>query len=118
MTVTLNSITLNCKRLDENCTVVASQWDAWVSGAYKRKVKAYGIYRVWTLDCVENGVAWASSAAKSFQDTASAGTSVTFSVDDQVRVISTSVYILGVTIHVADVAGQNIRYFTLTLQEA
>jgi len=33
-------------------------------------------------------------------------------------VLSTNVYILGVTIDVADLAGKNIRYFSLNLQEA
>jgi len=118
MTVTLDSKTLDCKSLGEGAEVVASRWDVWVSGAFKRKVKVRGLVRTWTLDCVENSVAWASSQAKSFEDTAAAGTTVTFAVTDEVRVISTTVYILGVAIQAADLAGKNIRYFTLTLQEA
>jgi hypothetical protein len=118
MTVILGGRTLICKRLAEACPVVATQWDAWVSAAFKRKVKPYGVVRVWTLDCVENGVAWASSQAKSFEDSEAAGSQLAFSVDDQVRVISTNVYVMGVNIDAVDLAGKNIRYFTLTLQEA
>jgi hypothetical protein len=118
MTVTLDGKTLDCKHLAEDCAVINTQWDAWVSSAYKRKVKVLGICRKWTLDVVENNVAWASSSCKSFQDSGLAGTVLTFNVDDQVRVISTSVYILDVRIDVADLAGKNIRIFTLTLQEA
>lgn len=118
MAVTLDGKTLDCKSLGEGFEVVARQWDAWINGAFKRKVKVRGIVRAWTLDCVENGVAWASSQAKSFEDTAAAGTTVTFAVTDEVRVISTTVYILAVAIQAADLAGKNIRYFTVTLQEA
>jgi hypothetical protein len=118
MTVTLDGKTLDCKSFGEGAEVVASQWDAWVSSAFKRKVQVRGVVRAWTLDCVENGVAWASSQAKSFEDTAAAGTTVAFVVTDEVRVISTTVYILAVAIQAADLAGKNIRYFTLTLQEA
>lgn len=118
MAVTLDGKTLDCKSLGEGFEVVASQWDAWISGAFKRKVKVRGIVRNWALDCVENGVAWASSQAKSFEDTAAAGTTVAFAVTDEVRVINTTVYILAVAIQAADLAGKNIRYFTVTLQEA
>jgi hypothetical protein len=118
MTVTLDGKTLDVKSLGEDFQAVNSQWDAWENQAYKRKLKVVGKVRQWTLDCVENNVAWASSQAKSFQDSATAGSTVSFSVTDEVRVINTTVYILGVQIHVADLAGKNIRYFTLSLQEA
>jgi len=118
MTVTLDSKTLDCKSMSEDFQTFRSEWDAWESQTYKRKVKVKGIIKRWTLDCVENGVAWASSQAKSFEDTAAAGTSVTFAVTDEVRVINISVYILAVQIYVADLAGKNIRHFSLTLQEA
>jgi hypothetical protein len=118
MTVTLDGKTLDCKGLSESCQAISTQWDAWVSAAYKRKVKVFGICRKWTVSVVENGVAWASGSCKSFEDTAAAGTTVTFAVTDEVRVISTSVYVLDVTIDIVDLAGKNVRYFTLTLQEA
>jgi hypothetical protein len=118
MTVTLDSKTLDVRGFDEDFQVVNSQWDAWQNQTYKRKVKVFGVTRQWTLDCVENNAAWASSQAKSFQDSGTAGSTVSFQVTDEVRVINTNVYILGVKIHVADLAGKNIRYFTLTLQEA
>jgi hypothetical protein len=118
MTVTLDGKTLNVKSLSEHFQVINRQWDAWENQAYKRKVKVRGKVRVWTLACVENNVNWASGQAKSFQDTGEVGTTVTFAVTDQVRVINATVYILEVTIDIADLAGKNIRYFTLILQEA
>jgi hypothetical protein len=118
MTVTLDGKTLDCKSLGEGFEVVASQWDAWINNVFKRRLKVRGVVRTWTLDCVENSVAWTNSQAKSFEDTGLAGTTVNLTVTDEVRVINTSVYILGVAIQVADLAGKNIRYFTVTLQEA
>lgn len=118
MTCTLDGKTLDVKSLDEDAPVIDAQWDAWLSGWYSRKVKVRGIYRVWTLSCVEKEVAWASSQVKSFEDNAAWGTILAFVVTDEVRVINTSVRILGVQIHIADLGGKNIRYFTLTLQEA
>jgi hypothetical protein len=118
MTVTLDSKTLDCKQLSENCQIIVTQWDAWISAVFKRKVKVLGVVRVWTLSCVENNVAWGSSQAKSFEDSGKAGTELAFAVTDEVRVISTNVYVLGVIIDAMDLAGKNIRRFTLTLQEA
>ena len=118
MTVTLDGKTLDVRALGEDLEVVNSQWDVWENQTYKRKVKVLGIVRHWTLECVENNVAWSSSQVKSFEDTAAVGTTVTFVVTDEVRVVNTSVYVLGVQIQVADLAGKNIRHFTLTLQEA
>jgi hypothetical protein len=118
MTVTLDGKTLDTKRLSEGFEVVNGQSDDWENSAYKRKVKVLGVIRTWTLECVESVVAWTSSQAKSFQDTGEAGTTVTFTVTDEVRVINTSVYILDMAIQIADLAGKNIRYFTVTLQEA
>ena len=118
MTVSLDGKTLDVRGLDEDLEVVNSQWETWQNQTYKRKVKVLGIVRHWTLECVENNVAWSSSQVKSFEDTAAVGTTVTFVVTDEVRVVNTSVYVLGVQIQVADLAGKNIRHFTLTLQEA
>jgi hypothetical protein len=117
MTVTLDSKTLDCKSLSEGFEIIHIQGDDSENGAYKRKVKVLGVLRTWTLECVESAVAWSSSQAKSFQDTAAAGTTVTFTVTDEVRVIGTTVYILGMTIDAADLAGKNVRRFTLALQE-
>lgn len=118
MTVILDGKTVVCKQLNEDCKAVAIQWDAWLSSAYKRKIKTYGLIRVWTLKCVESGVLWASSQVKSFEDSELAGSVLALSVDDEVRAISTNVYVLGVSIDAVDLGGKNLRYFTLTLQEA
>jgi hypothetical protein len=117
MTVTLDGKTLDCKQLSEDCAVISTQWDAWINSAYKRKLKVLGTVRTWTLHCMENGVAWTSSSAKSLENSAANGTTLTFSVTDEVRIIGTSVYVLGVSIDAVDLAGKNIRYFTITLQE-
>lgn len=118
MTVTLDGKTLNVRSISEDFKVLNSQSDGWQSGAYKRKIKVIGITRVWTVECFENAIAWASSQAKSFEDSGQAGTELAFAVTDEVRVISTNVYVLAVNIDAMDLAGKNVRYFTLTLQEA
>jgi len=118
MTVTLDGKTLDALSLAESFEVINTQWDRWESGEAKRKVKARGVVRVWTLRIVENGTAWASSQAKSFEDSGRAGTQLAFAVTDEVRVISTNVYVLAANIDAIDLAGKNVRYFTLTLQEA
>ena len=117
MTVTLDGKTLDVLHLGESADPVQVQWDAWENSAYKRKVKVYGLVRRWSLNCVEKEVAWASSQAKSFQESAGAGTTVTFQVTDQVRIVDTNVKILHVGLNVADLAGKNVRRFSLTLQE-
>jgi hypothetical protein len=118
MTVTLDGKTLDALSLGEGFEVITTQWDRWEGGEAKRKVKARGVVRVWTLRVVENGTSWASSQAKSFEDSGNAGTELAFAVTDEVRVISTNVYVLAIMIDAMDLAGKNIRRFTLTLQEA
>lgn len=118
MTVTLDGKTLNAKSLHEDFSVVNKQSDVWENGEYVRKVSVRGVIRTFSVQCVENNVAWASSQAKSFEDTGTAGTTVTFAITDQVRVLSTTVYILGVSMDAQDLAGKNIRRFTVNLQEA
>lgn len=117
MTVTLDGRTLDCRALHEDFEVVNKQNDVWYLGVYRRLVKVRGVVRKWSLQCVENGVNWASSQAKDFQDKGAAGTTVTFAVTDQVRVLSTTVYILAMTIDAQDLAGKNIRRFTVNVQE-
>jgi len=118
MTVTLDGKTLDVKSFHEDFLVVNAQSDVWVLGEYTRKVSVRGVIRKWNVQCVENAVNWASSQAKSFQDTGTAGTTVTFAITDQVRVLSTTVYILAMTIDAQDLAGKNVRRYTVSLQEA
>ena len=118
MTVTLDGKTLEALMIGESLEVINNQWTRWENGKAKRKIKSRGCVRVWTLRVVENGTTWASSQAKSFEDSGEAGTELTFAVTDEVRIISTNVYVLAVNIDAMNLAGKNVRYFTLTLQEA
>jgi hypothetical protein len=119
MGTTLDGQALTVTKWGEDCPAQASQWDAWVNSTWKRKVKVYGIVRTYIIDCVEQAVAWASSLANYFEGKASSGTSVVFYSDQAVRPVnSVSVYVMRVTWTLESVAGQNIRKFTLTLQEA
>ncbi|MGA2766922.1 MAG: hypothetical protein ABSF24_01210 [Candidatus Bathyarchaeia archaeon] len=87
--------------------------------ARKRLMKIYGLVRTYRLDCVEQNVAWASSLVNYFEQKASAGTVLAFTSDLSVRaVISTNVYITGVNFTAENIGTQNIRNFTLALQEA
>jgi hypothetical protein len=82
-------------------------------------MKIYGLVRTYRLDCVEQNVAWASSLVNYFEQKASAGTVLAFTSDLSVRaVISTNVYITGVNFTAENIGTQNIRNFTLALQEA
>jgi len=117
MTVTLNGKTLDVLEFGEGADPVQSHWDAWQNSAYKREIKVYGVEETWRLACVEKDVAWADSQPKSFEEAAEAGDPVAFVVTDEERAANTSAYILAVSVHFANLAGKNIRYFTLTLQE-
>jgi hypothetical protein len=115
----LDGQSLTVTKWAEDATVQASQWDSWSGTAYKRKVKVYGIVRTYTIDCIESGVAWAQSLANYFENTALSGIPVIFYSSQAVRPVnSVSVYVLDVSWTLENIAGQNIRKFTLTLQEA
>ncbi|MCJ7635480.1 hypothetical protein MUP77_24210, partial [Candidatus Bathyarchaeota archaeon] len=89
------------------------------AGICKRIVKFYGLIRTYQLDYVEQNVAWASSLVNYFEQKASAGTALAFTSDLSVRsVTSTNVYVTGVNFTAENVGTQNIRNFTLALQEA
>jgi len=85
----------------------------------KRLMKVYGLVRTYRLDCVEQNVAWASSLVNYFEQKVSAGAALAFTSDLSVRAVtSTNVYVTGVNFTAENVGTQNIRNFTLTLQEA
>lgn len=116
---TLDGQPLTVTKWGENVQTVASQYDAWVSGAYKRKVKVYGIIRTYMIDCVEQAIDWVNSLANNFEDKASTGLPLVFSSLQAVRIVdSVSAYVLNVSSTLENIGGQNIRKFTLTLQEA
>jgi hypothetical protein len=117
--VTLDGKTLNVSGWRESLEPIKSEFDKWESGTCKRKVRVYGYVRVYTLDCVEENVAWASSVVKYFEEKAAAGAVVAFFSDLPVRsVSSTNVQVMGAYFEAVDVGNQNIRSFTLQLQEA
>jgi hypothetical protein len=119
MGTTLDGQSLTVTKWGEDVSVQASQWDAWSGSSYKRKVKVYGIVRTYTVDCIENAVTWASSLVNRFETTAVNGNTVVFSSDQAVRPVSSvSVYVLKVSWTLENIAGKNVRKFTLTLQEA
>jgi len=118
MTITLDGKTLNVTSFSESVEPVAVEWDTWENGQYKRKYKAYGAVKTWTLECIEENVAWTNSAAKQFQEKAASGEQVTFIVDEGTRhQINTNVYILNVDLILELVGTQNLRRFTIKLQE-
>ena len=119
MTTTLDGKALTVTKWGENVQTVSTQYDAWVSSAYKRKVKVYGVIRGYSIDCVEQNVDWTSSLANYFEGVAQSGNTVVLYSDQAVRPVSSvSVYVLNVSWTLENIGGQNIRRFTLTLQEA
>ena len=118
MGVTLNTKSLNVEGLDIGTEVVASDVDKWVSGTYQRSRSTYGYVRSWRIDCSENNVTWANSAANSFQTTAKAGTAVNLTITDPPDYeVNLNVYIVGVDI-AYESGAPAVRRFTVTCQEA
>lgn len=83
--------------------LAAAQWDAWENGAYKRKHRVYGLIRKWSLDCIEENVAWNDSSAKYLREQAATGSVLNYSVDEGNRytVPATNVYVLNVSLRLA-----------------
>ncbi|MCW4002422.1 MAG: hypothetical protein NWE95_00710 [Candidatus Bathyarchaeota archaeon] len=118
MSVSLDSQTLNVVNWDESLVPLSSMFDKWDNGTAKRNLTVFGYVRTFKIDCVEQDVAWASSLVKYFEDKAAAGTLLAFVSTLAVRnVSSTNVKITGVSFSAVDVAAQNLRSFTLELQE-
>ncbi|MCW4045233.1 MAG: hypothetical protein NWE94_06930 [Candidatus Bathyarchaeota archaeon] len=118
MGVTLDGKTLNVTGWRESLEPIKSEFDKWENGTCKRKVRVYGYVRVYALDCIEENVAWASSVVKYFEEKAAAGAVVAFFSDLAVRnVSSTNVQVVGVGFEAVDVGSQNVRSFSLQLQE-
>ena len=120
MSVTLDSQSLMVEKWVESLILIMSQFDAWAGGVCKRRQVAYGIVRTYRLDCLEQNVAWANSLVNYFEQKASAGTALAFTSTIPIRSVSAgnSVYVQGVDWTAENLAGQNVRHFTLTLQEA
>jgi hypothetical protein len=118
LTITLDGKTLTVLSLSESVSVVGTQWDAWENEAYDRKAKIYGITREWSLECIEQDVTWTNSLVKYFGTVAQNGLAVAFVSDEPAREVSgTDVYVLGVDLDLTNLGGENIRKFTLKLQE-
>jgi hypothetical protein len=119
MGVALDGQTLTVLKWTESVALIASQYDQWTSGQCKRKQQVYGIVRTYQLDCVEKDVTWANSMVNCFEQKASAGTALAFTSDLPQRAVSnTNVYVTGVDWSAENLGTQNIRNFTLKLQEA
>lgn len=119
MGVTLDGQTLTVLKWTEGLTLIASEYDQWSNGVCKRRIQAYGNVRTYQLDCVEQNVAWASSLVNYFEQKASAGTALALTSDLLVRAVtSANVYVTRVNFTSENIGTQNIRNFTLVLQEA
>ena len=118
MGTTLDGKALTVTKWGEGVAVQSSQWDAWVTSAYSRKVKVYGIIRTYIIDSVEQDVTWPNSLANYFETVAANGNTVLLYSDQPVRPVNNvPVYVLDVAYTLENLGGQNIRKFTLTLQE-
>ena len=119
MGTTLDGQTLTVQKWSEDTIVQASQWDAWNSSTYKRKVKIYGIVRTYEITFLEYNVTWTNSLANRFETDAVNGNTVTLSSDSALRPVSSvAVYIMDVKFDMENLAGQNMRKVTVTVQEA
>lgn len=117
--VMLDGQALTVQKWSESCAAQGSNWDAWYGGQYKRKVKTYGIVRTYTLTFLEYNVSWANSLANLYEQDCQNGNVVTFYSDTAQRPVnSVSVNVLDVTFDMENLAGQNVRIVTVTIQEA
>ena len=93
--------------------------DTWVNGAYTHPVRVYGQVHKWVMECVEQNVAWANSAANYFFGIQSAGTSILLSSNDPRRPISppVAVVIFQVVLKIALEGTTNIRRFTVDFRQ-
>ena len=118
MATTLDGKALTVTKWGENVQTRASQWDAWENQECKRKIKVYGITRTYMVECVEQNAAWTDSLVNYFEQTEKNGSSVVLSSDRPTRPVNNvSVYVLNVSFSEENLGTQNIRRFTLTLQE-
>jgi hypothetical protein len=94
----INAVTLKCKDFRENVVLVAAEWDDWVNGAYRKKLKRYGSLKRWRFLCSEYGTAWSSSAYKAMRDALEAGAAVncTFVFAGE-TIVDENVYLISVT---------------------
>ena len=124
MAVTLDTKTLYVISFAEQFTPVVAQWDDWVDGEYTRKMKHYGLIKVWTMRCYEKNVTWANSAANHLEDKADSGETIAFVADIGTigagklhNVTSTNVKVLNVkVIYETVISGADYREFTVTIQ--
>ena len=118
MTITIDGKQLNVTHLSETVEAVTVESDDWRPEGYKRKIRTFGKIKRWTLDCIEKDIAWTNSVANHLQGLAESGTAVSFIVDEGDRhQVNTQVYVLNVQITLELVGSQNIRHFTVQLQE-
>ena len=118
MSVTLDGQTLNVTNWDGDLVPLSTMSDKWENGTCKRDMAVHGYVRTFKLDCFEQDVAWASSLLKYFEEKAAAGAVLAFASTLAVRNVSgTNVKITGVGFSARDVAAQNLRNFSLKLQE-
>lgn len=117
MTTTLDGKTLNVSRFIETASPVKFEWDVWEAEQYKRKVTTYGVVKKWFLECFEDNVAWADSAANHFQGKIGDIVNLTVS-EGTLHQVNTNVYVLDVQVIYDKRAAGKHRVFTIELQEA
>lgn len=120
MTCTLDSKTHTVTSMSESDEVIGSEYVVWDStkNSAMKKLSVKGLARSWVVAFSEDNVTWTSGNAVSFQAIASAGTAVTFTITDEVDVVSATVKIKSVDIGpIQDLAGKNIRRCVVKLLE-
>jgi hypothetical protein len=116
--VMLDGQPLNVVDWGESLVPLSTVSDKWDEGTCKRVMTVHGYVRTWKIDCLEQDVAWASSLVKYFEEKAGAGIALSFVSTLAVRNVSSkNVKVTSVGFSAADVAAQNLRSFSLELQE-
>ncbi len=91
-----------------------SRSEEFTVDGYKRVIIPFGVYRRWTLECVEDkSITWANSIISYLYDKCKSCSPVTLSVSTDVYSFNGQVYISSIDVEF----DENNRIFTVTLEE-
>jgi hypothetical protein len=118
MPITLGGYTLPVESIDEDCSGIIIESDAWnnLTLKYQHVTTIVGKTFTWVFSCVERNVSWASSIVPVFK--AAGDTVQVLTSDLPQRIISSlNVKILNVTVSAANDGELFARRFSITVQQ-
>jgi hypothetical protein len=117
-----NAVNVVSGTYKESQQFVGTEWDRWVSSAYQRAHKSFGLLLTAVVTCFENAqtVTWANSVANYLNGLAKSGAQSAFSISlgssGAVHSLSANVYIQQVIVWYDE--AMTIRYFQVSIRAA